>query len=350
MASTHSNPLPPIPAPAASPARSSSNRPPSPSSSTTPAQKRGREDSPPPRATGSPEKYRKVDENARVVAQHYNARPEVGLSRRKESPILHLKNFNNWIKSILINKHARRGMFAMDLCCGKGGDLLKWGKAGIADLVGCDIADVSVDQARDRYKQGRGNRFRAEFFAADCFGELIGDRLPRGHMLDLVSCQFALHYSFETEEKARIGLTNITKNLKPGGFFIGTIPDANWIVKKLRNTEGLSFGNSVLTIKFEQKETYPEFGHKYWFELKDAIDNCPEYLLRFPAFVKLAGEYGLELVYKEKFHDLYQKESQNPQYRDLLTRMNVLNPEGTMSADEWEVAGLYMAFAFRKKG
>ncbi|KAJ3159971.1 mRNA cap guanine-N7 methyltransferase [Geranomyces michiganensis] len=341
MTSTLSIPMAPTP---------TSDRPPSPSSSPSPAQsrKRSREDSPPP--PGSAEKLQKVsaNENARVVAQHYNARPEVGLSRRKESPILHLKNFNNWIKSILINKYARRGAFALDLCCGKGGDLLKWGKAGIADLVGCDIANVSVDQARDRYRQGRGNRFRAEFFPADCFGTLIGDRLPRGHMFDLVSCQFALHYSFETEDKARIGLTNITKNLKPGGMFIGTIPDANWIVKKLRNAEGLTFGNSVLTIKFEQKDTYPEFGHKYWFELKDAIDNCPEYLLRFPAFIRLAGEYGLELVYKEKFHDLYQKGSTNPQYRDLLTRMNVLNPEGTMSADEWEVAGLYMAFAFRK--
>ncbi|KAI8909430.1 guanine-N(7)-methyltransferase domain-containing protein [Powellomyces hirtus] len=278
-------------------------------------------------------------EAAKVVAQHYNARPEVGRERRKESPILHLKNFNNWVKSILINKYARRGGHVLDFCCGKGGDLLKWNKAQISHLVGVDIADVSVQQAQERYSSGRGNRFRAQFFAMDCFGSPIADKLPPGHEFDLVSCQFALHYSFETEERARMGLTNITKNMKPGGVFIGTIPDANWIVKKLRAAQGLSFGNSVLNIKFEQKDTYPAFGHKYWFELKDAIDDCPEYLLHFPTFVRLAAEYGLELIYKEKFHYLYEKESKDPQYRELLTRMSVLNAEGTMSADEWEVTG-----------
>ncbi|KAJ3010538.1 mRNA cap guanine-N7 methyltransferase [Thoreauomyces humboldtii] len=286
---------------------------------------------------------------AREVAQHYNARPEVGRERRQESPILHLKNFNNWVKSILINKYTRRGDCALDLCCGKGGDLLKWSKAQISQLVACDIADVSVEQARQRFGQGRGNRFGATFFAADCFATPIQEMFPKDCRINTVSCQFALHYSFETEEKARIAMRNITSNLQPGGTFIGTIPNAYWIVKQLRAAEGLSFGNSVLKIKFEQKDSYPRFGHKYWFELKDAIDDCPEYLLNFPTLVSLAEEYGMELLYKKSFHDLFEEESRNPQYRDLLNRMRVMNEEGTMSADEWEVAGLYLAFAFRKK-
>ncbi|KND04978.1 mRNA (guanine-N7)-methyltransferase [Spizellomyces punctatus DAOM BR117] len=299
-----------------------------------------------------PAKHHKPTEgagtNAHVVAQHYNARPEVGRDRRKDSPILHLKNFNNWIKSILISKYAHRGFHVMDFCCGKGGDLLKWSKAGIRHLVGVDIAAVSIEQAQERYTQGRGNRFQATFFAADCFGVSIYDKLPPGHKLDLVSCQFALHYSFESEAKARIGLENITKSLKTGGHFIGTIPNAYWIVKRLRAADGLSFGNSILTVAFDQRDDYPRFGHKYWFELKDAIDNCPEYLLHFPTFEKLALEYGLELEYKKPFHEIFQEESQNEQHRNLLYRMNVVNDEGTISADEWEVAGLYIAFAFRK--
>jgi hypothetical protein len=49
-------------------------------------------------------------------------------------------------------------------------------------------------------------------------------------MFDLVSCQFAFHYAFETEQKARDALYNITCKLQPGGIFLGTIPNANWIV------------------------------------------------------------------------------------------------------------------------
>lgn len=44
--------------------------------------------------------------------------------------------------------------------------------------------------------------------------------------LDFVSCQFAFHYSFESLPQAECMLQNASESLKPGGYFIGTIPDA----------------------------------------------------------------------------------------------------------------------------
>lgn len=37
-----------------------------------------------------------------VVAKHYNELQETGLAARSQSRIFHLRNFNNWIKSIVI--------------------------------------------------------------------------------------------------------------------------------------------------------------------------------------------------------------------------------------------------------
>lgn len=48
--------------------------------------------------------------------------------------------------------------------------------------------------------------------------------------LDLVSCQFCIHYSFESIAQARCMLKNAAECLKPGGFFVGTVPDSNQIV------------------------------------------------------------------------------------------------------------------------
>lgn len=88
-------------------------------------------------------------------------------------------------------------------------------------------------------------------------------------------------------------LENVTANLAEGGWFIGTIPDANWIVKKVRSMpKGQhEFGNHVYSIKFEDiKDTddgnkvgFEPYGCKYWFHLTDAVD-CPEYIVHFPTF------------------------------------------------------------------
>lgn len=76
----------------------------------------------------------------------------MGVKQRRESPIFGLKNFNNWVKSVLIHKFAHgpledsntvlpsaRGALqgrVLDIGCGKGGDLQKWAKARIKDYVG----------------------------------------------------------------------------------------------------------------------------------------------------------------------------------------------------------------------
>jgi mRNA (guanine-N7-)-methyltransferase len=62
----------------------------------------------------------------------------------------------------------------LDMCCGKGGDLLKWQKGNITYLICTDIADVSIQQCRARYEnkikpRGPSDRrsFHAEFITAD---------------------------------------------------------------------------------------------------------------------------------------------------------------------------------------
>ncbi|KAG1870467.1 mRNA capping enzyme-domain-containing protein [Suillus tomentosus] len=80
-----------------------------------------------------------------MVVDHYDLHPEVGVKQRKESPIIGLKNFNNWVKSVLItqfghpalasNSPKKRGK-VLDMGCGKGGDLIKWGKARIREMLG----------------------------------------------------------------------------------------------------------------------------------------------------------------------------------------------------------------------
>ncbi|KAJ3117752.1 mRNA cap guanine-N7 methyltransferase [Phlyctochytrium bullatum] len=284
---------------------------------------------------------------ASIVAQHYNARPQVNAERRKESIIFHMKSFNNWIKSVLIRRYTRRGDKVLDFCCGKGGDLLKWIKADVGELVGVDIADVSISHAKERYNEKRP-RFPASFHVLDCFKDDISSKVSSSLKFDVVSCQFAFHYAGIDEASVRKGLENVTKNLRPGGIFVGTIPNCYRIMKRLRQTKDGKFENAIYSIEFENMEHDSVFGHKYVFELADAIDSCPEYLMHLPSLIKIAREYGLKLLLSKGFHELFQEEVKDRNNSQLLYRMNVLDENGTISEAEWEAIGLYMAFAFQK--
>ena len=71
------------------------------------------------------------------VADHYNARPDAGIGQRGRSAILHLRDFNNWVKAVLIREFAPTSKLkVLDLACGKGGDLLKWDKASASHVTG----------------------------------------------------------------------------------------------------------------------------------------------------------------------------------------------------------------------
>jgi mRNA (guanine-N7-)-methyltransferase len=78
-------------------------------------------------------------ETEAVVADHYNSIAPIDAKRRKESPILFIRNFNNWVKAVLFNETVRAGDKVLDLGCGKGGDLNKWKKQGISWLTGIGI-------------------------------------------------------------------------------------------------------------------------------------------------------------------------------------------------------------------
>ncbi|PHH75103.1 hypothetical protein CDD80_2623 [Ophiocordyceps camponoti-rufipedis] len=218
-----------------------------------------------------------------VVRQHYNSVPERGRDwRTRDSKIKGLRVFNNWVKSCIIQRFSPdedhtpgsrelgrssgKELLVLDIGCGKGGDLSKWQQAPqpIQLYVGLDPADVSIEQARDRYRNlstrggrggGRGGGpagrrpqqrlFDARFHVKDCYGESIEDveiirqvgfdpssMNRRG--FDVVSMMFSMHYAFETEARARTMLRNVAGALKKGGRFIGCIPNSDVLGERVR--------------------------------------------------------------------------------------------------------------------
>ena len=278
---------------------------------------------------------------------------------------------NNWVKSVLINKYLQgtQGARVLDICSGKGGDMLKWLKSSVSYVLFADHADVSVRESVERYngmlaRQRRGSPavFQANFMVADVHRARLAQAYPAGFpQFDLASCQFSLHYSFETRERAEGFMQNVAENLRPGGLFVGTIPDANVLVRRFREMalpkKRLDFGNDKYRVTFQErfaKGAFPKdepFGIGYEFWLQDAIDACTEFLVPFDTLQQIADQFGLELVMKANFDEFFYEHERDPDYHALLSKLRVFSDQTreTISTPEWEISTLYLAFAFRKR-
>ncbi|KAI1268176.1 mRNA capping enzyme [Xylariaceae sp. FL1019] len=371
-----------------------------------------------------------------IVREHYNAVPERGRDWRKTgSRIKGLRVFNNWVKSTLIQKFSpdedhtpgahqqgrdmagARGheLIVLDMGCGKGGDLGKWQQAPqrVQLYVGLDPANVSIEQARERYRSmgsrggGRGGRggyrgggrqqhlFDCRFLVKDCYSALIDDLeivrqvgfdpSPMGHgSFDIVSMMFCMHYAFESEEKARNMLRNVSGALKKGGRFIGCIPSSDIISSQVtafneRNgkkaEEGSApeegetedkeegeaedtaeWGNDLYRVRFPGKTPEdgifrPPFGWKYSFFLDEAVEEVPEYVVPWEAFRAIAEDYNLEMQYHSSFREIWETEKDDPILGPLSERMGVRERgKGPLlvSEQELEIANFYVAFCFYK--
>eukprot|EP00960_Hanusia_phi_P037300 752854-Hanusia_phi.AAC.1 len=251
------------------------------------------------------------------AAAHYNNREDTHRRLDSDSDTLQQKNFNNWVKAMLISSAVRPMYSILDLACGKGGDLPKWAKQEIGHYVGVDIAYKSITDAIQRYN-GQQNRAGCNFPAIWCAGNFCKsnffnelEKVEKGVRFDAVSCQvfsshlssplvtsrllcfpslstsfrlfvprLALARSSVVEEPSpssnvlisratvcdsllvdiRTGCENSAaeccehRRLKPGGLFVGTTTDANVLVKKLQEAPGLKFGNSLYSVEFLPKK------------------------------------------------------------------------------------------------
>lgn len=222
------------------------------------------------------------------------------------------------------------------------------------------------------------------------FKTIRGGGIQPEDRFDVVSIQFAIHYMMQTRNRARRFFRTVSQLLEVGGNLIATTIDARVIISHLLNlgfdlhfddpsggisSEAvISVGGGACRITFEpsivQKiftqnrisEELPErmFGLEYTFTLVEGSDhgagvgdavNLPEWLTPIPVLVGLAKEVGLELEYAQNFHEFYKERSDpltHAASHSSLYNMKVLNKNGSISEEEWEISRLYMAIKFKK--
>ena len=216
-----------------------------------------------------------------------------GRGARAFSRTRHLRAFQNWVKAILISTYAPRPCArVLDLACGRLGDLAKWRLAGAREVCGVDIAAESLRDACGRAASDRGanSSLKLRLVRADLGStNLVGAGVLAPHeQFDVISCQMAIHYFFQTERRALTFFKNVAGRLVPGGVFLGTTTDSNVLVRRVRDAAAtapassgpVSFGNALYRVRFDADAVQNQwalgrapYGCRYNFWLSDSVED-----------------------------------------------------------------------------
>jgi hypothetical protein len=262
-----------------------------------------------------------------------------------------MRDFHNlFVKRMLITKVAAKGNTLIDYAVGKAGDFPKWIDAKLSFVFGIDLSKDNIENRLDgacaRFLNYR-KKFHSMPYALFVNGNsgvniksgqaifnekgkqivhalfnegpkdegLLGKGVFRqyGKATDgfnISSCQFALHYFFETIEKLNNFIKNVSECTKVDGYFVGTCYDGNVMFNALRGIEkGKSIALRIRDIKvWEVAKDYSKttFDNDiscagYAIDVfQDSINKTiKEYLVNFTYFTQLMEYYGFQLVKRE---------------------------------------------------
>jgi len=274
----------------------------------------------------------------------------------KSNIVRGLRDFHNlFVKNKLIKSVSKRGDTLIDFACGKGGDFPKWISAQLSFVFGIDLAkdnlENRVDGACARYLNYRKD-FRNMPYALFVNGNssqniasgaaMLNDRAIQttkavfGHGtkdasilgagvarqwgkgadgFNIASCQFALHYFFESQNILYSYMRNLAECTKIGGYFIGTCYDGKLVYQMLKSKPiGESFqiydgDTKIWEVKKDYEyDTFEDditsVGYKIEVYQESINKMIPEYLVNFDFLNRLMTNYGFELVGREEAQHL----------------------------------------------
>ncbi|GET88479.1 methyltransferase, putative [Leishmania tarentolae] len=296
-----------------------------------------------------------------------------------------LRRFNNWVKSVLLTTTAvgiRRALkpsaklHVLDVCCGRGGDLLKWQHIRPAFLFMTDASVECVAEAAARYSTSEGQSvkvangkqkgFPAFFSVHDAFDKSSGlreDLLKRGPF-QLTSCQFSLHYGCRSKESMQYFVKAIADSLAPCGRFVGTTVSDVELLSRAKE-HGAEFGNDVYGVRFGA-EAYAQlqashfdpvelsFGVPYATTVERSVQDMTEFVVPWGAFVALCAEHQLKLLLEDNFMHYYGQHKDTEAGKAVMLEQHRKRNSGgdivdcPLSPSEQAAVGLYRLFVFEK--
>lgn len=257
------------------------------------------------------------------------------------------------LKRVIYSQYLRPGCSVLDLGHGPGTDLPKFAHAKIGSLIAVDFVQEELDEAAFRAKTNP--RFRryvrdVQFVQQDLCRAVCRCDPP----VDVVTCQFALHYFWGTNQSIHTIMTSIRDSLRSKGHFIATVVDASKIptngipdhpfIHISPPTASASQTNpdtnqpSNASVDVKTAVTAGEMGGRmcYRFSFAGLVKEVEEFVIPSEELIAKCREFSLQLV------ATFTVREQLEQIRALRTA------QPDLSSPDWQAIDLYRCYVFQK--
>lgn len=317
-----------------------------------------------------------------------------------------MREFHNWIKSILIYTYAsplskkidgkKERQSFLDIGCGRGGDILKVYHARVGEYVGVDVDFEGIYSATDgaisrfnflkkkfpdfgkvSYLQADGGiKFDVESQQKSLTSlsnenkNMIQKVFKDGKKFDVFNFQFSIHYLFANKQTIQNMISNIRTYLNKDGYILITVFDAERVHKLIKNDDYKSMytdeeGNRNIFYGIKKKydgELSNNKGnsidvHMSWINEEDKY--IEEFLVTKELMLKTMKEAECKLVDTDLFENLYNlnkpyfsnviKYEENPKNKQFYEKVGSFYETLTGADKESrDYSFLYRYYVFRK--
>lgn len=229
------------------------------------------------------------------VSNHYNKVQNLSKKERECGIAYPLKKYHNFLKGDILAYYSSNNNInsLLDIGCGRGGDIHKWIKCNILNVVGIDVSPVEIEEAKRRFNEVQNSNFNYTFNVGDFRTYTIDTTF------DMITAMFCINYFFDTEHKILALADKISSSLNTGGFFIGTMVDGLRLVNLLKDNDIYNDDFCEITKGWDNMPT--NFGSSFTFKIKDTVvdsdDKPPIEFLSFKnALITIFQNVGMTCI------------------------------------------------------
>lgn len=270
----------------------------------------------------------KIKENINL-AQISRDKSKETYYKKKVDIAKNMRNFHNFIKSIIIYKYCYTKKI-LDIGIGRGGDLMKFYHSRVKSVVGLDVDSYELESTTDgpksRYKTLK-QKFpgfpQMEFGLGDAgvlfnledqqkvfssisssdknilinnFGS--SNNKLKDNKFQVFNCQFMIHFVFKSDFSLNNFCENLNNFLEKDGYLLITTLDGSKLHELFKNNKGII--ESYYNDTNEDKKLFFRFKANYNYE-KDDIEKTGLSYDSYLSFINEENEYYTEYLVDQQY-------------------------------------------------